>query len=80
MAKSVLDAGWGTIKTILEYKCEHAGIVYEEINETNTTVTCSCFHKIPDSSPKGRAGLRIREWTYCLCGTVHERLAVGIPH
>ena len=95
MAKSVLDAGWGTIKTILEYKCEHAGIAFEEINETNTTVTCSCCHKIPDSSPKGRAGLRIREWTCCLCGTAHdrdinaaenilalghERLAVGIPH
>jgi len=73
MAKSVLDAGWGMLKTMLEYKCDHAGVVFEEVNEAYTTQTCSCCQKIPDSSPKGRAGLGIREWTCSLCGTAHDR-------
>ncbi|HHR1373298.1 TPA: zinc ribbon domain-containing protein [Citrobacter freundii] len=58
------------------------------------TQVCSCCGTIPASSPKGRAGLEIREWTCCECGTTHDRdvnaaknilaaghrrLAVGIP-
>jgi putative transposase len=73
MAKSVLDAGWGMLKTMLEYKCEHAGIVFEEINEAYTTQTCSCCGIIPASSPKGRAGLGIREWSCSACGATHDR-------
>ncbi|SIR11940.1 transposase, IS605 OrfB family, central region [Shewanella morhuae] len=95
MAKSVLDAGWGILKTMLEYKCDHAGIVFEEVNESYTTQTCSSCGVIPASSPKGRAGLGIREWSCSHCGTTHDRdinaaknilavghgrLAVGIPH
>ncbi len=94
MAKSVLDAGWSTLKTMLEYKCDHAGIVFEEINERYSTQTCSCCGAIPDSSPKGRTGLGIREWSCSECGAEHHRdinaarnilaaghrrLAVGIP-
>lgn len=73
MAKSVLDAGWGSIKTILEYKCAHAGIVFEEINEAFSTQTCSCCGVIPSSSPKGRAGLGIRLWRCNACGSEHDR-------
>ncbi|WP_317518305.1 RNA-guided endonuclease InsQ/TnpB family protein [Shewanella xiamenensis] len=73
MAKSILDAGWGMIKTMLEYKCAHAGVVFEEINESYTTQTCSCWGEIPASSPKGRAGLRIREWACSRCGSTHDR-------
>ncbi len=73
MAKSVLDAGWFSLKTMLEYKCDHAGIVFEEINEAYSTQTCSCCGTIPDSSPKGRTGLRIREWTCSECGAEHDR-------
>ena len=94
MAKSVLDAGWGMLKTMLEYKCDHAGIVFEEVNEAYTTQTCSCCGVIPANSPKGRADLRIREWACAECGALHDRdvnaaknilavghdrLAVGIP-
>ena len=93
-AKSVLDAGWGMLKTMLEYKCDHAGIVFEIVNEAYTTQTCSCCGRISANSPKGRAGLRIREWTCAECGAQHDRdvnaaknilavghdrLAVGIP-
>ena len=94
MAKSVLDAGWSTLKTMLEYKSAHAGIVFEVVNESYTTQTCSCCGVISTCSPKGRAGLRIREWTCVECGSTHDRdinaaknilavghdrLAVGIP-
>lgn len=38
-----------------------------------TTQTCSCCGSIPASSPKGRAGLRIREWVCSDCGAQHDR-------
>ena len=72
MAKSVLDAGWGQLKTMLDYKCAHAGIVFKVVNEAYTTQTCSCCGALPDSRPKGIAGLGIREWT-CECGATHDR-------
>lgn len=73
MAKSTLDAGWSMLKTMLEYKSRQAGIVYEEVSEAHTTQTCSCCRTISASSPKGRAGLGIREWTCSVCGAVHDR-------
>jgi len=73
MAKSTLDAGWSSLKTMLEYKSHQAGIVFEEVNESYTTQICSCCRTISASSPKGRAGLRIREWTCSECGSVHDR-------
>ena len=93
MAKSVLDVGFSAFKTMLKYKCENAGVLFEEVNESYTTQTCSCCGS-RSSSPKGRAGLGIREWQCVECGTFHdrdinsalnilalghERLAVGIP-
>ena len=95
MAKSTLDAGWSMFKTMLEYKSHQAGVVFEIVNENYTTQTCSCCGSIPASSPKGRAGLRIREWVCSECGAAHERdvnaaknilarglarLAEGTPH
>ena len=81
------------LKTMLSYKCEHAGTVFEVVNEAYTTQTCSCCGCI-SSSPKGRAGLGKREWACGECGVLHDRdtnaalnilaaghslLAVGIP-
>ena len=73
MAKSVLDTGFSALKTMLKYKCENAGVLFEEVNEAYTTQTCSCCGSIPASSPKGRAGLGIREWQCMECGTLHNR-------
>lgn len=72
MAKSVLDAGWATLKTMLKYKCEHAGIIFEELDESYTTQTCSCCGSLSRNSPKGMAMLGMREWT-CECGVTHDR-------
>ena len=93
MAKSVLDTGFSKLKTMLKYKCENAGVMFEEVNEAYTTQICSCCKQISSSSPQGRVDLGIREWTCQSCGTVwqrdlnsalnilalgHKRLAVGI--
>ncbi|MCU4394296.1 RNA-guided endonuclease TnpB family protein, partial [Acinetobacter parvus] len=72
LAKSVLDASWTTLRTMLKYKCENAGVCYEEVNEAYTTQICSCCGS-RSSSPKGRAGLGIREWQCMECGTLHDR-------
>ena len=72
LAKSVLDASWTTLRTMLKYKCENVWVWYEEVNEAYTTQTCSCCGS-RSSSPKGRAGLGIREWQCMECGTLHNR-------
>lgn len=94
MAKSVLDAGWAMLKTMIDYKSKAMQSAFIEVNEAYSTQTCSCCGVISINSPKGRAGLRIREWTCPDCGTLHDRdinaaknilrmghhtLAVGIP-
>ncbi|MFV5382535.1 RNA-guided endonuclease InsQ/TnpB family protein [Acinetobacter towneri] len=94
MAKSVLDTGFSALKTTLKYKCENAGVLFEEVQEAYTTQICSCCGEITSSSPKGSTDLGIREWECMSCGTVHDRdinsalnilalghkrLAVGIP-
>ena len=73
LAKSVYDSGWTMLRGMLKYKSEHAGIRCDVVSEYNSTRTCSCCGAIPDSSPRGRAGLRIREWTCCECGALHDR-------
>jgi transposase len=94
MAKSVLDAGWYMLKTQLDAKSKAMQGVFLEVNEAYSTQACSCCGSISVNSPKGRAGLGIREWTCPDCGALHDRdvnaaknilrlghqsLAVGIP-
>lgn len=71
MAKSVYDAGWSQIKTMMLYKCDSTGAWYEEINESFSTQVCSDCNAI--SGPKGLKDLGIREWTCSNCGTTHQR-------
>jgi putative transposase len=70
MAKSTLDAGWGLLKTMLEYKSHQAGVIFGVVNESYTTQTCNVCGVI--AGPKGRAGLNKRTWQ-CACGAVHDR-------
>lgn len=73
MAKSVLDAGWSTFRTMLQYKCDHAGVLFDKVNEAFSSQTCSTCGCLPESRPKGIAGLGIREWTCMECGACHDR-------
>lgn len=73
MAKSVLDAGWSSFRTMLAYKAVKHGAWYEEVDERFTSQTCSDCGALPDSRPKGIAGLGIREWQCSDCGAIHDR-------
>ena len=73
LAKSVLDAGWSSFRKMLAYKAIRHGARYVEVDERFTTQTCSNCGALPDSRPKGIAGLGIREWECSECGVVHDR-------
>ncbi len=71
MAKSVLDAGWGTFKSMLEYKANWLGVDFKVVNEKYSSVTCSsCFEK---SGPSGLSALGVRIWECKKCDTSHDR-------
>jgi len=71
MAKSVLDAGWGAFKTMLEYKAIRLGIEFNVTNEKYSTVTCSnCLER---SGPSGLGALEVREWVCSNCNCHHDR-------
>lgn len=83
-AKSTLDAGWSTLKTMLRYKSQQACRDFSEVNEAYTTQTCStCLSR---SGPKGLKGCVIRHWTCSQCGSEHDRdvnsamLIAGVGH
>lgn len=73
MAKSVLDAGWASFKTMLSYKAGRHSALFLEVDEKFTTQMCSCCGVIPDSSPKGMGALGMREWVCSDCGASHDR-------
>ena len=73
MAKSVLDAGWSMLKMQLDSKSKGMLAVFLEVNEAYSTQACSDCGSISVNSPKGRAGLGIREWTCPDCGALHDR-------
>jgi putative transposase len=71
MAKSVLDAGWGMLKTQLLYKSQQAGRCVRIINERNTTRTCSSCKAL--TGPAGLDMLDVRSWICVSCGVTHDR-------
>jgi putative transposase len=71
MAKSVLDAGWGMLKTQLQYKGRQAGWCVLIVSERNTTRTCSSCSALSGSS--GLDMLVVRRWVCRECGVAHDR-------
>jgi IS605 OrfB family transposase len=71
MAKSVLDAGWSTLRHQLRYKAIGHGAEYVEADERWSSQVCSaCYAR---SGPRGLKDLGVREWDCSECGTVHDR-------
>lgn len=71
MAKSVQDSGWGMLKTMLQYKGDHAGRIVEIVNERFTTRACADCGSL--CGPSGRTGLVVRGWTCVDCGVTQDR-------
>ena len=71
MAKSVYDAGWGQLRTCLEYKAKRLGVVYREVSERYSSVTCSACDA--RTGPSGLSALGVRVWTCAL----RVRLAIS---
>ncbi len=71
MAKSVLDAGWGMLKTQLQYKGQQAGRSVLIVNERYTTRACSSCGSL--TGPAGLDMLDVRIWMCSGCGDTHDR-------
>jgi putative transposase len=71
MAKSVLDAGWGMLKTQLQYKGQQAGRSVIIVDERNTTRACSSCGAL--TGPSGLDSLVVRSWMCSGCGETHDR-------
>ncbi len=71
MAKSVLDAGWGMLKTQLQYKGQQAGRSVLIVSERYTTRTCSSCGSL--TGPTGLDRCVVRTWMCSGCGDTHDR-------
>jgi putative transposase len=71
MAKSVLDAGWGMLKTQLQYKGQQAGRSVIIVSERDSTRTCSDCKAL--TGPTGLDMLVVRMWVCSACGVTHDR-------
>lgn len=68
LAKSILDAGWGYLRTRLRVKAAEAGRVVVEVHPAHTSQTCSaCGRLFPE-----HVGLSVRTVS-CPCGLVLDR-------
>jgi len=71
MAKSVLDAGWGILKTQVHYKGQQAGRSVIIVSEKDSTRTCSSCKAL--TGPTGLDMLVVRIWVCSACGDKHDR-------
>jgi putative transposase len=71
MAKSVLDSGWGMLKTQLQYKGQQAGRSVQVVSERYSTRVCGNCGAL--TGPKGVGQLVVRQWVCSACGVAHDR-------
>ena len=71
MAKSVLDSGWGMLKTQLQYKGQQAGRLVKVVDERYSTRTCSSCGAL--TGPAGLDRLVVRQWQCPGCAVTHDR-------
>jgi putative transposase len=71
MAKSVLDAGWSTFRSMLRYKAMRHGAQFVETDERYSSQVCSACHT--RSGPRGLKDLGVRNWVCSECGISHDR-------
>jgi putative transposase len=70
-SKFALDAGWGILKTQLQYKGQQAGRSVRIVNEIDTTRVCSTCKA--HTGPAGLNMLAVRVWMCSECGDIHDR-------
>jgi putative transposase len=69
--KSIYDSSLYQIKVLLDYKTRRFGGKYYLVDESYTTQTCNaCLQR---TGPKGKAGLKIREWKCSNCKSINDR-------
>ena len=71
--KSIRDVSWYQLKTFLKYKALARGSSYREVSEAYSTQMCAECGCIPESSPKGKKDLNVREWVCSECGSINDR-------
>ena len=69
--KSVSEASLGQLIGFIAYKGLTGGRSVIPVNSRFTTMTCSVCGSL--SGPKGWAGLQVRDWQCCECGSFHNR-------
>lgn len=72
LAKSIMDASWGMIYLMLEYKMKLRGKSFIDCQSkfASTQICSSCDIQ---TGPKGTKGLGIKTWKCNFCGSVHDR-------
>ncbi len=69
LAKAIGQVGWGMFMTMLKYKAENEGKVYQEVDRFfPSSKTCHvCLNQV------GSLPLDVRQWTCENCQTTHDR-------
>ena len=69
LAKSIADASWSSLVSMIRYKSNWCGRTFHQIDRfTPSTKTCNAYGHVIES-----IGLDVREWTCPDCGTTHDR-------